>query len=146
MSAIVSDVPGHRKVTPIPIDEVFASLRADSPEYRAAVDEGALAGTLGLALLRYRLAHGMTQTALGAMLGMTQPQVSRTEAGEHTPDFATLTRICDALSLEIDVRIGPRTGSARAEPRARRSTIAATAGEQVAVEVREARRPRTATA
>ena len=48
MGAIVRDMPGHRKVTPIPIDELFAALRADSPEYRAAVDEGALAGTLVL--------------------------------------------------------------------------------------------------
>jgi len=144
MNAIIRPMPEPRKVTPVPIDELFAALRADSPEYRAAVDEGALAGTLGLALLRYRLTHGLTQTALGAMLGMTQPQVSRTEAGEHTPDFATLTRICDALGLEIDVRIGPRTGTTRATPRRRRATIAATAGEQVAVEVREARRPRPA--
>ena len=41
MNAILGSMPEPRKGTPVPIDELFAALRADGPEYRAAVDEGA---------------------------------------------------------------------------------------------------------
>jgi transcriptional regulator with XRE-family HTH domain len=108
------------------------------PEYRAVWYETALARAVSLALIEYRAAHGLTQTALGRQLGMPQAQVSRIEAGDHTPSLETLQRLCDALALEIDLSIRPQSDERRPAPRGRRDAIVETT-DRLVIAIRPAR-------
>jgi DNA-binding XRE family transcriptional regulator len=69
---------------------------------------GRAARELGRHLVAYRQAHGLTQAALAERLGWAQPNVARLEAGQHTPNLATLDRIARRLGLEVTVRATPK--------------------------------------
>ena len=124
--------------TLIPWEETRARLMAN-PAHQSLHDELLLAGVLATALVRYRADHGLSQTALGRLLGMRQPQVCRLEAGDHTPDVATLQRICDALGLEIAIEIGPRLDGNREIPARLRGHAITDASTQTVIAVRPAR-------
>lgn len=129
------------ETTPIPWREGDAELMRD-PAYRDEHNRHVLADALAAALVRHRTEHGLSQTALGRLLGMRQPQVCRLEAGDHTPDFATLQRICDALDLEIAIEIGPRTDASRAIPARLAGHAVTDASTQAVVAIRPARAAR----
>ncbi len=124
----------------IPEDEAHLGDLEDA-QYRAIWGEGALARSIGLALGAYRLRHGLTQTELGAHVGMSQSQVARLERMDHTPSFETLLRLCDALGLELTLTVGPKQGLRR-EARAARRGETVDATDQVVIRVREAARDR----
>ena len=65
------------------------------------------ARAVALSVLGYRLDHGLTQTALGRLLGMSQPAIARLEAGEHLPTLPTLLKLSEVLGLEILVSMTP---------------------------------------
>ena len=88
-------------------EDVLAEQLAD-PAFRAEWDRLAPARAVALRLVAYRAEHGLTQTALGRILGMPQPAVARLEAGEHIPSLATLIRLAEALDIEFLVDIKPR--------------------------------------
>ena len=119
-----------------PLAEWHEEYLAD-PENRAQWYAGALAHALTLAIVRYRNEHGLTQTALGKRIGMPQAQISRIEAGGHTPSLDTLLRLADALGLEIDLSIRPRSEDRRPAPRARNGAIVETT-DQLIVAIRPA--------
>lgn len=48
---------------------------------------------------------GITQTELAVRIGSTQPAVARLEAGGVSPSLDTLSRIADALGLELVVEL-----------------------------------------
>lgn len=83
-------------------------LLAD-PEVRAEYDRTALAHAVALRLIRYRLDHDLTQTALARRLGMTQPAIARLESSEHEPSLATLARLARELGMEFHIDITPDT-------------------------------------
>lgn len=126
------------ETTPIPWREGEAELMRD-PAYREEHNRHVLADTLAAALVHHRAVHGLSQTALGRLLGMRQPQVCRLEAGGHTPDFATLQRICDALGLEIAIEIGPRLDGNREVPARLKGHTITDASTQTVIAVRPAR-------
>lgn len=109
-----------------------------NPDDRRSWYATALARSLSLALVAHRTEHGLTQTALGRELGMPQAQVSRIEAGDHTPSLDTLLRIADALGLAIDISIAPRAPERRPAPSARRGAIVETT-DQLVIAIRPAR-------
>ena len=88
-----------------PYDDPPRSLRAVA--HGPAHPAGRATRDLGRQLVAYRQAHGLTQEALARRLGWAQPNVARLEAGQHTPNLATLDRIARRLGLEITVRAGP---------------------------------------
>ena len=88
-------------------EDVLAEQLED-PAFRAEWDRLAPARAVALRLVAYRAEHGLTQTALGRILGMPQPAVARLEAGEHIPSLATLIRLAEALDIEFLVDIKPR--------------------------------------
>ena len=111
---------------PETFEQVLAPL-LDTPEGRALWYETALARAISRAVVGYRTTRGLTQTALGVKLGMPQAQISRIEAGDHTPTLETLLRIADALQLNISLSIRPRADAAPRRPAARpNATIEAT--------------------
>ena len=108
------------------------------PALREIVYGRALASAVARAVLVHRTRNGLTQAALGRILGMPQPHVARLELGEHTPTTDTLLRIADALGLAIDISIRPKADARRPAPRTAKGAIVETT-DQLVIEVRPAR-------
>jgi transcriptional regulator with XRE-family HTH domain len=93
-------------------DQVLAEELRD-PEFRAEWERTTVARAVALRVLAYRTEHELSQRALAAKLGMSQPQVARLEAGEHNPTIDTLARLAEALDTEFVIDVHP----SRREPR-----------------------------
>jgi transcriptional regulator with XRE-family HTH domain len=90
----------------VPLGEVLERQLRD-PEVRAAWQRLAPARAVANRLIAYRAEHGLTQTALGRLLGMPQSAIARLEAGEHLPSLQSLLRLTETLGLEIVVSMTP---------------------------------------
>lgn len=108
------------------------------PAFRAEWNRTVLARAVSHAITRYRTEHGLSQTALGERLHMSQTQISRLELGEHTPSFETLLRITEALDLELSITIGHKAETRRPIPKAQQRGVF-DATDQVVIAVRAAR-------
>ncbi len=87
--------------------EQIARERRRSADYREGYDEARRAFLIGQAVRERRLALGLSQTEVAARAGMTQPALSRLEAGRAVPTIAVLERLAAALSSELIVVISP---------------------------------------
>ena len=87
-------------------DQIAAAEMRD-PQVAAEVQRTSVAQQLAMLLIRYRVEHGLTQTALARAVGMKQPAIARLEAGEHEPSVGTLTRLAQALDLTLTLDIAP---------------------------------------
>lgn len=87
--------------------EEIARQRRDSTDYHEGYDEARRAFLIGQAVRERRLALGLSQTELAAGAGMTQPALSRLEAGGTVPTIPVLERIAVALGAELIVTIAP---------------------------------------
>ncbi|MGH3565604.1 MAG: helix-turn-helix domain-containing protein [Pseudonocardia sp.] len=87
--------------------EEIARQRRGSADYREGYDEARRAFLIGQAVRERRLALGLSQTELAARAGMTQPALSRLEAGGAVPTIPVLERIAVALGAELIVTIAP---------------------------------------
>jgi transcriptional regulator with XRE-family HTH domain len=100
----------------IPFEQILEEELGD-PEFRAEWERLAPARAVANRLILYRADHGLTQTALGRLLGMQQSAIARLEIGEHIPTLSTLLKLSDVLGLEILVTMTPpskdRIGSAQ---------------------------------
>ena len=85
----------------------LARGRRDSPGYREGYAEARRAFLIGQAVHERRLALGLSQTELAARAGMTQPALSRLEAGGVIPTIPLLERISAALDADLIVQISP---------------------------------------
>jgi len=86
--------------------EEIARQRRRSADHHEGYDEARLAFMIGQAVRERRLALGLSQTELAAGAGMTQPALSRLEAGGAVPTIPVLERIAVALGAELIVRHG----------------------------------------
>jgi ribosome-binding protein aMBF1 (putative translation factor) len=87
--------------------EDLAAQRRDSAEYREGYAEARRAHLIGQAVRERRLALGLSQTELASRAGMTQPALSRLEAGGVVPSIPLLERISTALDADLIVEIAP---------------------------------------
>jgi ribosome-binding protein aMBF1 (putative translation factor) len=87
--------------------EVLARQRRDHEQYRQGYAEARRAFLIGQAIRERRLALGLSQTELAARAGMTQPALSRLEAGGVVPTIPLLERISIALDADLIVEIAP---------------------------------------
>jgi ribosome-binding protein aMBF1 (putative translation factor) len=87
--------------------EELAASRRGSDEYREGYGEARRAFLIGQAVRDRRLALGLSQTELAARAGMTQPALSRLEAGGVVPTIPLLERISAALDADLIVTIAP---------------------------------------
>ena len=87
--------------------EELAAGRRGSEEYREGHAEARRAFLIGQAIRERRLALGLSQAALAARAGMTQPALSRLEAGGVVPTIPLLERISAALDADLIVTIAP---------------------------------------
>lgn len=83
--------PGFRK-----------EYEALEPEYRLAA-----------ALIRLRLAKGLTQEDLAKRLNTKQESIARLESGGSMPSLSTVKRVADALDADLEINLRPRRKSAK---------------------------------
>lgn len=95
--------------------EDLARERRGSEEYHQGYAEARQAFLIGSAIREQRLALGLSQAELAIRAHMTQPALSRLEAGGVVPTIRVLERISAALDADLVVRIAPH---AAALPRA----------------------------
>ena len=87
--------------------EELAQDRRGSEDYREGYAEARRAFMIGQAVRERRLAMGLSQVELATRAGMTQPALSRLEAGGVVPTIPLLERISAALNAELIVEIAP---------------------------------------
>jgi ribosome-binding protein aMBF1 (putative translation factor) len=87
--------------------EAVARERRGSDQYRQGYAEARRAFLIGQAVRDRRLALGLSQIELAARAGMTQPALSRLEAGGVVPTIPLLERISIALDADLIVEIAP---------------------------------------
>jgi len=86
--------------------EDLARPRRKSADYREGYVEACRAFLIGQARER-RLALSLSQVELATRAGMTQPALSRLEAGGVVPTIPLLERISAALDADLIVEIAP---------------------------------------
>jgi len=82
---------------------------AGDQEVAAELNRTAVANQLAILVIQYRVAHGLTQTALARKLGVSQPAVARLEAGDHEPTVATLARLAQKLRISLRLDVSPES-------------------------------------
>jgi ribosome-binding protein aMBF1 (putative translation factor) len=87
--------------------EALARDRRGSEQYRQGYAEARRAFLIGQAIRERRLILGLSQTQLATRAGMTQPALSRLEAGGVVPTIPLLERISMALDADLIVEIAP---------------------------------------
>lgn len=87
--------------------EAVARARRGTEGYREGYAEARRAFLLGQAVRERRLELGLSQVELAARAGMTQPALSRLEAGGVVPTIPLLDRISAALDADLIVTINP---------------------------------------
>jgi ribosome-binding protein aMBF1 (putative translation factor) len=87
--------------------EDIASGRRGSAGYREGYSEAERAFRIGLAVRERRLTLGLSQVELAARASMTQPALSRLEAGGVIPTIPLLDRISAALDADLIVELSP---------------------------------------
>ena len=87
--------------------EGLARQRRSSDEYRAGHAEARRAFLIGQAVRERRLALGLSQAELAVRAAITQPALSRLEAGGVVPTIPLLERISAALDADLIVEIAP---------------------------------------
>src|ERR1700722_17416753 len=85
----------------------LARQRRDSADSREGYAEAHRCFLIGQAVRERRLALGLSQTELATRAGMTQPALSRLEAGGVVPTIPLLERISIALDAELIVELAP---------------------------------------
>lgn len=91
--------------------------RFREPRAREAYESTSRAIALGEQVRRLRRAKRWSQAQLAARLRTTQSAISRLEMGDTPPSLRTLTRIGDALGLELIVMFRERTNDRMRRPR-----------------------------
>jgi ribosome-binding protein aMBF1 (putative translation factor) len=91
-------------------DDALAEDLQD-PEFRREWERTALARAVSERLVRYRIEHRLTQTALARKLGMQQSAVARLEAAEHNPSIDMLSRLSRGLGINFNIVVRPETVS-----------------------------------
>lgn len=79
----------------------------NDPAFRAEWERTAFARAVANQVLKYRIDHGLSQTALARQLGVSQAVVGRLELGEHEPKISTLRRLSRALGMRFLLEIHP---------------------------------------
>jgi len=87
--------------------ENLARERRTGSRYREGYAEAQRAFRIGQAVRERRLALGLSQTEVAQRAGMTQPALSRLEAGGAIPTIPLLERLTAALDADLIVEISP---------------------------------------
>ena len=83
------------------------------PEFRAEYEALELEYRLAAALIRLRLAKGLTQAQLAELLNTKQESIARLESGSSLPSLSTVKRVADALDAELEISLRPKTNNSK---------------------------------
>ncbi|MGH3708834.1 MAG: helix-turn-helix transcriptional regulator [Pseudonocardiaceae bacterium] len=87
-----------------------ADVRDDAlgdPGVAAEYERTSFAHAVAIRVIRYRVDHDLSQSALARQLGMQQPAIARLEAGDHEPSLTTLVRLARGLGMEFHIDVTP---------------------------------------
>ncbi len=82
------------------------------PEFRKEYEALEPAYQLAAALIRLRLAKGLTQEELARVLNTKQTSIARLESGSLLPSLSMVKKVADALDAEVEIKLQPRHQSA----------------------------------
>jgi transcriptional regulator with XRE-family HTH domain len=77
--------------------EFVREYKTLEPEYKLAA-----------ALIRLRLAKGLTQEALAKMLNTKQESIARLENGGSLPSLSTMKKLAEALDADLEISLRPK--------------------------------------
>lgn len=83
------------------------------PEFRKEYEALEPEYKLAAALIRLRLAKGLTQAQLAALLNTKQESIARLESGSSLPSLSTVKRVADVLGVELEINLRPKRQSAK---------------------------------
>ncbi|MBI4303053.1 MAG: helix-turn-helix transcriptional regulator [Chloroflexi bacterium] len=83
------------------------------PEFRKEYEELEPEYQLAAALIRLRLAKGLTQEQLATLLNTKQESIARLESGSSLPSLSTIKKVANALDAELHINLRPRRKSTR---------------------------------
>lgn len=90
----------------IALDQLLKDQLNDA-EFRENWERTTLARAVAIQVIKYRAAHGLSQSGLARQLGVSQAVVGRLELGEHEPKIATLSKLARTLGLRFNIDIHP---------------------------------------
>ncbi len=93
------------------VDEVIERHRQADPVFREECDRTAFARDVSIAVLRYRVEHGVDIDQLAAHLGVDPETVGVLEDGEDNPSIETLRLLSERLGLRFALDIHPSPSS-----------------------------------
>ena len=85
-------------------EEAIAELVAESPELKAALEEGEPAYQVAREIIGARLDEGVSQAELARRMGTTRAAIVRLELMDETPDLQVAFAAARALGREADIR------------------------------------------
>jgi transcriptional regulator with XRE-family HTH domain len=80
--------------------EFQKEFEALEPEYK-----------LASALIRLRLAKGLTQEQLAKLLNTKQESIARLESGDSLPSLSTVKKVATVLDAELEINLRPKSQS-----------------------------------
>ena len=91
-------------------DEIMQELLRD-PGSKEYWERTKFARAVANQIIKYRAQHGLSQTALARLIGVSQSVVGRLELGEHEPTISTLRKLSRTLGIRISIDIHPSSRS-----------------------------------
>jgi ribosome-binding protein aMBF1 (putative translation factor) len=85
------------------VKDYFEQRAARDPDFRTARAAQLPAFEFRRALIRARLARGLTQAELAERIGTTQSAIARLESGGAKPSFDMLGRLAAALDVSFEI-------------------------------------------
>ena len=92
-------------------EQLVAAEEVSDPSFRAEWQRLAPAREFAATLLRYRAEHKLSQRALAAELGVSQPRVAKLESAEHNPELDTIINAVRRLGIEFVLTSPPPVAS-----------------------------------
>ncbi len=86
---------------------LLLQMLEEDASFRAEWERTAYARAVANEIIRHRIKHGLTQTALARLVGVSQAAIGRMELGEHEPKISTLQKLSQVLGLTFVVTIHP---------------------------------------
>lgn len=83
------------------------------PEFRKEYEALEPEYKLAAALIRLRLAKGLTQEELAKLLNTKQESIARLESGSSLPSLSTVKKVADVLDADLEISLRPKHQSTR---------------------------------
>jgi transcriptional regulator with XRE-family HTH domain len=120
--------PADRLVT---VGGLIADASDDDQVFRAEWQRLAFARHVAAELIRYRADNGLSQSALGKILDISQPRVAKLESGEFNPRIETVIEITRRTGIEFAFSSAPATAEPKLLTKAARAQDSIVFGDVV---------------